>query len=357
MTGPARSTPEQDAYVAATFGVHPSTFANPDTAQSLPANEASPSGAIQPEAAATGSVGSADTTDTHADNAKSASPMDAGAPPVTNAGVATIEFNAFIPGSLGSKFNSFDHPKDLKNQAAFEAALSGVSGTWLEEPGSFAGLSSGPWLFSTDDRGFGGGSHRVASTGTVDPANIGSMKARGGAFKHTTSGSSHGRWVHTGNFTSSGETGSLEGPVFKKSNVTGSQDYTDKSPDSSVVTIEASGSYPFALIAPSIDYKLVLTITRDASGNVTISGDITTNKFPFYELIINGTGQERAAGGILGVGRGECRDWTGVRRADERDLFIQPAAPGAQCASQRGLDAAGHCRAWDAGARPQLRAA
>jgi hypothetical protein len=37
-----------------------------------------------------------------------------------------IEFNAFIPGSLGKPFNSFDHPTDLKNQAAFEAKLGGV---------------------------------------------------------------------------------------------------------------------------------------------------------------------------------------------------------------------------------------
>jgi hypothetical protein len=306
MTEPGRNTPEQDAYISATFDVDPSTYASPDTAPSgqgqaeagsPPASQASASGAVQPAESAAGSVGvvpvnqpadqsGTDAPDPQAGGAGSA--MQAGPAPASSAGVATIEFNAFIPGSLGSKFNSFDHPKDLKNQAVFEAALSGVSGTWLEEPGSFAGLSSGPWLFSTDDRGFGGGSHRVASAGTVDPANIGSMKAKGAAFKHSTSGSSHARWVHTGTFTSSNEIGSLEGPTFKNSDVTGSQEYQDLSADISVVTIEASGSYPFAMIAPSIDYKLVLTITRDGSGNVTISGDITTNKFPFYELIING---------------------------------------------------------------------
>jgi hypothetical protein len=70
--------------------------------------------------------------------------------------------------------------------------------------------------------------------------------------------------------------------------VTGSQDYLDLSPNASTVTIVASGSYPFAVIAPSIDYKLVLMISRDSSGAITISGDITTNKFPFYELMING---------------------------------------------------------------------
>ena len=252
----------------------PTAYVAPQEPNQFFATPAGPDQSVQLAEAANGDAGAGATLD---------------AAPPSSAGVATIEFNAFIPGSLGSKFSSFAHPKDLKNQATFDAALGAVPGTWLEEPGSFAGLSSGPWLFSTDDRGFGGGSHRVGSKGSINTADIGAMKSKGGVFKHTTSGSSHGRWVHTGTFTSSNETGSLDGPVSKPSKISGTQSYTDPSSDSSVLTLAASGSYPFATVAPDIDYKLVLTISRDAAGKVTVSGDITTNKFPFYELLINGS--------------------------------------------------------------------
>lgn len=45
--------------------------------------------------------------------------------------VATLDilFGAFIPGALGASFESYDHPRDLKNQSTFDAALKAVSGT------------------------------------------------------------------------------------------------------------------------------------------------------------------------------------------------------------------------------------
>ncbi len=206
-------------------------------------------------------------------------------------GGATLrfEFNAFIPGSLGKSFVSYNHPKDLKNQPAFEAALGGVGGTWLPEPGSFADNNTGPWLFETDNRSFGGGSHRVGFTGSVPGADIGGAKSKGAYFAHSTSGSARVRWKHSGLLTSSGETGSVEGPFKKSADVKSAEEHDDVSSTKSVITVTGAGSYPFNAMAPDIDYKLVFTLDRDPSGKILLNGEITTNVFPFYELMINGT--------------------------------------------------------------------
>ena len=61
-------------------------------------------------------------------------------------------------------------------------------------------------------------------------------------------------------------------------------------------------------------------------------------------------GQERADGGLSRLRRGAGRNRSGVRHADERDLFVQLAAADPQPASGRRLDAGGDCRARPAGA-------
>ncbi len=213
---------------------------------------------------------------------------ETGASAPSAGGKASFEFCAFIPGSLGKSFSSFPYPKDLANQSAFEGMVSAISGTWLEEPGSFAAGGSGPWLFETDNRGFGGGSHRVGFKGSVSAADIGSLKSKGTLFTHGTSGSAHVRWEHTGIFTSSGETGSIKGPIRASAAAKSSEKRVDLSADESEVTVTGAASYPFSLAAPDIDYELVLRFKRDAAGKTVVSGTITTNVFPFYELMING---------------------------------------------------------------------
>jgi Domain of unknown function (DUF4157) len=204
------------------------------------------------------------------------------------AGGLDVEFNAFIPGSLGNSFDSFPYPKDLGNQTSFEAALKGVKGTWLKEPGSFSGNNTGAWHFATDNRGFGGGSHRLGFAGRIVRAVIGSLAKAADIFNHTTSGSEHVRWKHTGIFTSKGETGSIDGPYSKSATPKSKESHEDTAADESTVTTKCAANYPFAALSPDIDYKVTFNLKREASGKLRLRFEITKNKFPFYELLIGG---------------------------------------------------------------------
>ena len=198
-----------------------------------------------------------------------------------------IEFDAFIPGSLGSTFERYPHPTDLKNQAAFYAAIKAISGTWLIEPASIASFGTGPWCYATDNRGFGGGSHRVGFVGSVARSDIGNLAGKP-AFTHTTSGSTHVRWTHTGSFTSNGETGSVDGPYSKSAPVASSENAIDNSVDESTITTKGSAGYPFKAASPDIDYALVFDFKRDVGGKMMVKFEVTNNLFPYYELLING---------------------------------------------------------------------
>ena len=57
------------------------------------------------------------------------------------------------------------------------------------------------------------------------------------------------------------------------------------------------------------------------------------------EAAAHDAGQERAAGGVPGLGCGERRHRAGVRHADERDVPVQFAAAGPDRAPRRRLDA------------------
>ena len=201
-----------------------------------------------------------------------------------------IEFNAFIPGSLGSAFESYPHPADLANQAAFDAAIKAIAGTWLCEPGP-GGLSVnglGPWYYITDNRTFGGGSHRVGFVGTIARADIGALAPKPNMFNHDTSGSTHIRWTHTGHFTSAGETGSVDGPYTKSAAVSSSEEHADVSSEESTVTTSGAAAYPFSAVSPDIDYKLVFHCKKDTGGATLVQVEVKHNLFPYYELLING---------------------------------------------------------------------
>jgi hypothetical protein len=199
-----------------------------------------------------------------------------------------IEFAAFIPGSLGKLFK--DHPQytGLKNQAAFDAAVAAVAGTWLKEPGE--SKDRGAWYYSTDNREFGGGSHRVGFSGTVNVSGIGALIGKTTIFRHWCDPSHRVRAQHTGAFTPTGETGSVDGPHSKAAIPTNSEDPPVNGPNLSSLSTKGSAAYAFMpTLSPNIDYKVNLTIKKTAASMVEVSGEITRNKFPFYEILVNGT--------------------------------------------------------------------
>lgn len=199
-----------------------------------------------------------------------------------------IEFDAFIPGSLGKSFESYPHPTDLKNQAAFDAAIKAIAGTWLPEPGTFDTGGAGSWYYLTDNRGFGGGGHRVGFVGTVARGDVGALASKSNVFTHSTSGSAHVRWTHTGYFTSKDETGKVDGPYTKSGAVTSDEKHTDISSDESTITTTGACGYPFKAASPDIDYKLVFDVKKDHGGATLVQAEVTNNLFPYYELLING---------------------------------------------------------------------
>jgi Domain of unknown function (DUF4157) len=209
-----------------------------------------------------------------------------------------IEFHAFIPGSLGRRFDSFPHAKDLKNQASFDADVAAVTSpnSWKPEPMKTEddvkdpGSARKVWFYSTDERTFGGGNHRVGFKGTVASSDIGSLSGKGPIFHHWCDDSHRVRTTDTGIFTSSGETGSVDGPHAKAAPVTGvKEDRTDSSASS---TVETKGAAAYAFMptaSPDIDYDAKFQFDRKATGGVDVSLWIEHNLFPFYEVIVNGT--------------------------------------------------------------------
>jgi Domain of unknown function (DUF4157) len=209
-----------------------------------------------------------------------------------------IEFHAFIPGSLGRRFDSFPHAKDLKNQAAFDAAVAGVTSpnSWKPEPMKTEadvkdpGTARKVWFFSTDERGFGGGSHRVGFKGTLDAAEIGAISGKRAIFTHSCDASHRVRSTDTGIFTSRGETGSVDGPFGKTAPAKDvAETHTDVAGSSSRIETKGSAAYAFMpILAPDIDYELGFKFDRQQSGTLDVSVSIEHNLFPFYELIVNG---------------------------------------------------------------------
>jgi hypothetical protein len=205
----------------------------------------------------------------------------AGGPPLN------FEFNAFIPGSLGRPFASYDHPRELRNQATFDADIGAIPGTWKKEPGSFATFRAGAWYYETDNRDFGGGSHRVGFNGSVPRGDIGALASHANLFTHSTSGSTRVRWTHTGTFSSRGEVGSVDGPYSRSATVTSSENRTDDASSNSTVTTTGEAAYPFRS-SPDIKYAVVLGLRREPTGRVALTFTITNRKFPYYELLVDG---------------------------------------------------------------------
>lgn len=200
-----------------------------------------------------------------------------------------IEFYAFIPDWLGKAFKSYSHQKGLKNQTAFDAAVAAVAGTWLPEPGSVSRPSM--WYFETDERGFGGGSHRVGFHGTIDSGELGNMLPAGRTvFTHDGDPSSRVSTTDTGWFTSTNETGSVDGPYHDTAPKNHQEMVHDTALSRSTIYTKGSAAYAFMPnVSPDIDYTVWWVLERQLNGQVGVTFQILHDLFPFYEVIVNGT--------------------------------------------------------------------
>ena len=175
-----------------------------------------------------------------------------------------LEFNAFIPGSLGARVN-------------------GVSGTWIPEPDP-----TSTWYFGTDNRSFGGGSSRVKSVSRdIKESEIGKLEGKNGIFTTSAGISKRIRKAPLlGNINS-------QNPIIESQSKKAAtkQTVTIKDIDActSKITVKASGSYPFIDVAPDINYKVTFTLKKAGNGQIEVTVEGSHNQFPAYESLIDGS--------------------------------------------------------------------
>jgi len=199
-----------------------------------------------------------------------------------------IEMRAFIPGKLGKAFKKFAHPTGLANQQAYDKQVASVSGTWAEEP-QVPGVDwltdgiqgTNPWCFHTDGRGFGGAREhsRLYTIGTLDTDNLDKS-----AFKTNCGMSQRVRTNVDGLFSKTGEVESESKRSKPQQKVQTSTPHVE----GSEYTVQAFAGYPFAMLAPDIDYTLSMGVSVDANDRTVLDIDALHNKFPYYELLVNG---------------------------------------------------------------------
>ena len=174
-----------------------------------------------------------------------------------------LEFNAFIPGSLGIRVND-------------------ASGTWIPEPDP-----TSTWYFGTDNRNFGGGSSRVKSVSRdIKESEIGKLEGKDDIFKTTAGASKRIRKAPIlGNISS-------QNPIIESQSRTASARQTVKIKDvdacTSKIKVKASGSYPFINIAPDINYKVTFTLKKAGGGKIEVIAEGSHNEFPAYEALVDG---------------------------------------------------------------------
>lgn len=211
-----------------------------------------------------------------------------------------IEFYAFIAGSLGSSYSAVEQPTGLSNQAAFDTAAGAVPGTWALEPGPtnvYNPLSGTyPYYFETDNRSWGGGSARLNTIGSVDSAIAGNKVG-----KTFTPGGQSSQRVYANVDGFSTQTGAVVGPTKKSASI-GSSETCTTNGNETTITIKNSASYPFIAVAPNIDFKVVVKLTKNASGGVDVLVSGIHNMFPYYELLIDGTNSYRHTPTATGPG-------------------------------------------------------
>lgn len=194
-----------------------------------------------------------------------------------------IQFMAFIPSRLGKPFRQTKAGKKngFKNQKAFDAEVAAVPGYWGAEPGNVFN----DYCFRTDDRDFGGGSHRLISHASINTSDLGHWTKEnpfGGE-----AGPSERAWVDSGFFTNEGHVKRERKQAVAKST---SKPVTNNN-DSSTFQASAAAAYPFVKLSPDIDLSGNWKLTKlDPAGSkvlVELNGE--HNDFPCYEVLVNGT--------------------------------------------------------------------
>jgi hypothetical protein len=176
-----------------------------------------------------------------------------------------VLFGAFIPASVGKRVSDIWGP-----------AYASVSGYWFDEPGSVG------WLTHTDDRGFGGGTFRVVTRGTIDSKDIGKLKGK------------HEMWFRTTSDPSYAIKKNGAAPGIKLESGTGTPsatvEITDVGPCESRVKVRASGEYPLTWakgVAPNVDYEVTFIFKSKGGGIGGSDGTIDVEgwhrPFPNYE--------------------------------------------------------------------------
>jgi hypothetical protein len=199
-----------------------------------------------------------------------------------------LQFMAFIPSWLGMSFKDTRARKtqELSNQSTFDAEVAAVTGTWAPEPGQ---LLSDDYYFSTDNRGFGGGKHRLMMSATINSDDIGHLKSKGNLFTHH-SDDSHRAWAEITGGWINPKVGHVK-LLTKNAAAQGSEKTAVDTPTSSSKFAKSWASYPFKSTAPNIDISATWTFTKPSPTATTVDLKVEGehNKFPFYEVLINGT--------------------------------------------------------------------
>ncbi|TWT40527.1 tRNA3(Ser)-specific nuclease WapA precursor [Phycisphaerae bacterium RAS1] len=169
-----------------------------------------------------------------------------------------VEFNAFIPGRLG---------------------------TWLPEPGGAFELAEGGVFFKTDERSFGGGASRLFTRVTIDSDSIGAAACKkSGPTIVTDTGTSHRKITRR---LTTGYGHEWDTTYYEKKAVQTSSSSTFQGKCSTIVCVTAAASYPFSIVAPNIDYSICWRFTVAARNTVTVYVWGSHDKFPNYEALIN----------------------------------------------------------------------
>jgi hypothetical protein len=92
--------------------------------------------------------------------------------------------------------------------------------------------------------------------------------------------------VDTGYVTSSGESGSVDGP-HSKTAVADSKETVANSPGKTEIETHGAAAYPF-IMSPNIDYVTRWTLIRGPAGATAVGVVGLHDSFPFYEILVNG---------------------------------------------------------------------
>lgn len=249
-------------------------------------------------------------------------------------------YQSFIPQSVGRPLTEIfrGHPylnrQDLVNYDEFmnflrqmdtNGRLSGEGGTWIAEPPPFSTIK-GTFAMTNDGEFATNGTLRRHTTnkvrieGSIDLREIGQMsplrppiqvppavrafQCRAAIVPQTSNLNVGypGVRLATGKYV-----GVYEYAKPAISHISGSVHVENKSEgtyltrpgtpvtdlfDTTIVTIRASGSYPFVLMAPNIDMFLTIKLRRQGGG-ITITFEGRHDQFPAYELLVNGVSKRQ----------------------------------------------------------------